>query len=133
MSQTVQGLKELIARVQEIQRNAKNLRRPLKEAADYQLESLDRNFEAGGRPPWKLLATGGVSHLDQSGAMRGSNKPVFSSDGWEIVNTDPKSEWHLLGTKNKDDSERMPARDWMVFQEEDAGAIVNIFGEHILS
>lgn len=126
----VTGLKEFIARVERLYQNSSNLQAPLKNSADYMLGSLDRNFAAEGRPPWKQLAestlarkSGGM--LDETGKMRGSNVVSFSSDGWQIDNTDPKSVFHLKGTED------MAARNWMLFQPEDITAVGGNFFAHI--
>ncbi|HEX8708028.1 MAG TPA: hypothetical protein VF723_07295, partial [Pyrinomonadaceae bacterium] len=127
MSQEVEGLRELIARIELLRRRSSNLKAPLSDSAEHMLGSLDQNFAAGGRPPWKQLADSTRAHksgglLDESGDMRGANQPVFSGDGWEIVNTDWKAPFHLRGTQ-RNGEEHIPARNWMLYQPEDIEAI----------
>jgi phage gpG-like protein len=129
------GFDELLARLQRIRSNVSNLRSPHKESSDYQLGSVDLNFEAGGRPRWPKLKAATLRRkkgtiLNETGTMRGSNKPSYSGQGWEIFNTDWKAAFHLDGTE-VDGEEHIPARNWLVFQPEDVTEIGSIYMGHI--
>lgn len=139
MAEEVVGLREAVARIEQIRRNASNLKAPLKASADLMLGSLATNFDVGGRPPWEPLAEStrarkksGLKLVGEGGGahMRDANVPLFTNDGWEIGNKDWKAPFHLRGTK-KDGQEHVPARNWMLYQDEDVDAIGGIFYDHL--
>ncbi|HEX8177859.1 MAG TPA: hypothetical protein VF543_22410 [Pyrinomonadaceae bacterium] len=133
----VVGLAELLKRIARVQANINNPGKPLKDSADHQLDSLDKNFDVGGRPRWQPLGANTLrrkkgSILDESGDMRGANKPEMEGSGWSIINTDWKAPFHLTGTE-VDGEEHIPARNWLVYQPEDVTTIGSLFMDHIFS
>ena len=112
--------------------------------AKYMWTSVDKNFEAGGRPTWQALKAGGPSMLRKSGALRNS---ISMSSGENFAEVEvgsgiPYARIHQFGgTINHPGSDKfqafmsggqmvfshgtkphtivMPQRKYLMFQDED--------------
>lgn len=99
------------------------------------IPSIAQNFESQGRPSWQALSEATVERrgaagpiLDESGAL----KSMATSFGiWTITTDEARiddipieyAEFHQGGTRN------MPAREFIMYQEEDIVEIERIFHE----
>lgn len=150
MSAAIKGIEQVLNRFLIIGASVKNLQPAMKASGVYMLGSIERNFQAQGRPAkWKTLAPstlrqrrkgrgkGGPQILVNEGLLKGS---VTSADSMETTNGSM-----IIGT-NKVQAARMhfgykggegrghsetPARPFLLFQTEDADAIETIFNRHL--
>lgn len=145
MSST-QGFERLLRRVGKLENDVRDTDRPLKAAGVYMLGSIERNFQAQGRPDkWTALNESTLArrrkgrgkgrsqilidtaHLKNSTAMR------LTGDGVEIgtnVIYAPRQHFGYEGGEGRGQAET-PARPFLMFQDEDIDAIGNIFRRHI--
>ncbi len=106
------------------------------------IPSISQNFEEGGRPPWERLSDATIERRDREGTLGGEPQDILVESGtlfgdalrfarWEIGRTtaiytnlpsrSAYGRFHQTGTTN------MPARPFVVIQEEDKDAIHHIF------
>lgn len=112
----------------------RDFKEPLESALDLViLPSIQENFNVGGRPPWKRLATSYVlyrkpgpiliqTHALERATQAKSNWNV-TSDSLEMTGLSEAyyGRFHQAGTR------RMPARPFVLYQPEDVEHIVQIF------
>jgi len=127
MGAEIHGLDLLIGRVDVMRRRIARPEPALRESVTLALGSIERNFEAEGRPKWAPLKPSTLKHkggrgsiLTNTGRMRRSNQAQIGNRGWTIRNRAPYSKY-TLGTS------RMPAREFLVHQPEDVPMHGDIF------
>lgn len=111
--------------------------------------SISRNFAEGGRPAWQPLANSTVSVKSFMGATNPSAPLIFSGklkrvagqyNLWNINGPEGEASisqeklgevWYGIVHQNGAETRfgPIPAREWAVFQEEDADKIEEIFWE----
>lgn len=147
MSSAVRGIEEVLNRFAKLAAAASDLELPLKASGVYMLGSIEKNFQAQGRPKkWQGLAAstlarrktgdgqGGAQILIDDGLLKGSVTSEYKTT----------SSTMSIGT-NKVQAARMhfgypqgtgrghsatPARPYLMFQKEDADAIHKIFNRY---
>lgn len=108
---------------------------PIERSLLVMMESIDENFQVGGRPRWvpsqRALATEGGRTLIDEGTLRasiqiGSKDNVYNVEEWHgtLGTTVPYAVYHQEGTK------RMVARPFVVVQDEDREDIQSTFAEY---
>lgn len=154
----IQGLEELIARLQEIVGDVKHIRRPLLSAGVYMLGSIERNFQGQGRPTkWKPLSErtlasrrGARKARKKAGAATGRGSRILidmarlkNSMATKVVDDQsvetgtnvvygPRHQFgYIPGGKKGRGQVKTPARPFLMFQPEDVDAIGRIFQRHI--
>lgn len=104
----------------------------MKEAAQYMMESVYKNFTAGGRPSgWAAKKDGSQSYLIKTGALLSSIEPTSDKTSFRVWTSKEKVPYcfvHQFGYAARN----IPARPYMVFQKEDKEYIVNLFKDHIV-
>ena len=101
--------------------------------------SIAQNFEVGGRPAWAPLEAGtldqttGGSVLIRTGLLRdtASDPQTFTIDGESARIEDLGAAWYGEIHDNGDGFGVIPARPFLLFQEEDIDAIAEIFEEWV--
>lgn len=150
MSAAIKGIEQVLNRFLEIESAAKNLEPAMRASGVYMLGSIERNFQAQGRPDkWESLADSTLA-ARRSGKGKGSAQ-ILVDDGLlkasvtsaESVETTGDS---MIISTNKVQAARMhfgyeggegrgqsetPARPFLLFQDEDADAIETIFNRHL--
>jgi phage virion morphogenesis protein len=97
------------------------------EVAELILTSVVRNFSAGGRPQrWAPLKVGGASHLNKTGRLRNSIVPRSDSDSATVGTNVIYAATHQFGRG------AIPARPFLVLQDEDIDEIGRIIGRRIV-
>ena len=95
--------------------------------------SVMRNFEAGGRPGWKpsmrVLKHGG-STLVKTGMLKNSISAAGGSKGAVIGTKVPYAGVHQSGAKIA--GALIPARPYLLIQEEDMGRLISAITDYIL-
>lgn len=98
-----------------------NLTETMDKASKLMLTSVQRNFGEGGRPKWKDLKKGGQSFLYQKGnLLRGIHREFDATSA--TVSTSPwvGNRIHQFGGwAGRNHASFIPARPYMMFQEED--------------
>lgn len=144
----IEGLDRLMNRVSKIRGNVKDVDKPMRAAGVLMVGSIQKNFNAGGRPTkWPKLAAstvrqrrrgsgkGGVKPLMDTGRLRASHSFRMRSNGVEAgTNMVQAKRQHFgyPGGKGRGRS-KTPARPFVMFQEEDSDAIGKLFMRHIRS
>jgi phage virion morphogenesis protein len=98
-----------------------DLREEMEDIAIHLENSIQRNFQAGGRPvKWATLKKGGASHLYDTGHLFNSIDHA-SGDDWAEAGTNV----HYAGVHQDGYSPmNIPPRRFLVFQEEDKAFIL---------
>lgn len=138
------GMPEAVAAVQAI---ADRMQRPapfLRAGGIIMLESVQKNFEAGGRPtPWVPLAAatirrrrgwGNPQILRDKGLMAASIVPKEMTDTRISIGTnDPKAPaLHYGATSGRSHTVVVPARPFLMIQDADKVTLVRMAGEFIV-
>ena len=156
MSSAVKGIEEVLGRFAALEAATDNMEKPLRASGVYMLGSINRNFEAQGRPKkWKGLASSTLAARRKGNGQGSAQILIDNSDLRNSVTTeravDVNSGGFAIGT-NKDQARRLhfgykgvkngkkgkktkwqrgrnptPARPFLLFQQEDATAIQTIF------
>lgn len=122
----------------------KNFKEPLNAAIDtVMIPSIRKNFEAEGRPKWKSLSAMTVyKRTNKKVIASGATHPILqdtkalfmaatSKQIWTITETDATvtglNDIVPYANYNQGGTERMPARPFIVFQEEDIEAMAAVF------
>lgn len=105
--------------------------------ARYMELSIKRNFAEGGRPQWQAKKDGSPSHLYISGALFNTIGFEYGADFAEAgaMALLPYSWVHqagFSGVKKNGVFMNMPARPYVMFQDEDIDWIAEQFSEDIL-
>ncbi|MEM2126268.1 MAG: phage virion morphogenesis protein [Candidatus Methanosuratincola sp.] len=108
---------------------------PLRDAAVYMKSSVLRNFEIGGRPPWRPLSAKTLMEklkkgyspqpLIRTGRLRQSINISVGENEASVLPGVRYGAYHQFGT------DRIPARPFLVFQPEDVAVIQQIFANYI--
>jgi phage gpG-like protein len=122
---TVTGIGQVEAMLGKIAARMGNIAPVLNEAARISISSVRRNFEEGGRPPWKPLKKGSRKPLVNTGSLRDSVRAEISADGLSIGSPLPYAPFHQLGTRH------IPARPFLVIQPEDITALEEAIAHYI--
>jgi len=146
MTDGFQGLDRALRRIGELATDVKHVERPLKEAGEYVVASIKKNFLASGRPSkWKQLAAstvrqrrrgkgrGGVKPLIDKAIMMNALAKRVTTDGVRVgLNSvqGPRQHYGYPGGTGSGHSPT-PARPFMMLQTEDPPAIGKIFGRHL--
>lgn len=148
MTDGLQGLERVLKRVNRLSNNiTREIERPLKASGVYMVGSIQRNFQAQGRPDkWKPLSAktlarrrkgrgkGGSRILIDRGLLKNSHSWRLVSDGVEIGTNKIQAKRQHFGyqsAKKGRGHATTPARPSVMFQEEDYDAIGRIFTRHI--
>lgn len=142
----IQGLERLLRRIQQLATDTRHVERPLKAIGVYMVGSVQRNFQAQGRPTkWQSLATstlrrrrkgkgrGSARILIDTGAMKNAVTFRVHTDGVEIgLNKVQAARQHFgyPGGQGRGHSPT-PARPFLLFQEEDKRECIDILRSHI--
>lgn len=149
----IQGIERVFRRVRQISKNAADHNKPLKAGGVYLIGSIQRNFNAQGRPKkWQKLAastlkqrrrgkgSGGVKILSNTGLLKASVDKKMTSDGIAIGTNKvqarrlhhgyPPGGAGPIGKRGRGHS-RTPARPFVMFQNEDFDALEKIFTRHV--
>lgn len=130
-----------------LQRDIKHVERPMKAAGTYMVGSIQRNFNAGGRPTkWKGLAAstirqrrkgksgrGGIKILIDKAQLRNSHSMRMRSEGVEVGTNAVQAKRQHFGYPGGSGRghAKTPARPFVMFQKEDPDAIATIFSRHL--
>ncbi len=147
MSSAIRGIEEVLNRFARLQAKIDNLEHPLKASGVYMTGSIERNFKAQGRPAkWRGLAdstlaarrtgkgSGGAQILIDTAALKSSVTSDFETSsstmsiGTNMVQAKRMHFGYPEG-EGRGHSET-PARPFLLFQDEDADAILKIFNKH---
>lgn len=144
MAGGIEGIEKVFNRFKRLKNAIKRTERPLKAAAVYMLGSIDKNFQAEGRPKkWETLADATVAGrrgkkpkiLTDTARLRRSHSYRITTNGAEIgtnVIYAPRQHFGYDGSKKSGRGHSdTPARPFLMFQEEDIREIDEIFSRHI--
>lgn len=148
MAEEIQGLRLLLNRIQEMERDVRDADRALAVAGEYVVGSIQRNFQQEGRPQrWPGLAAstiagrrrgkgrGGIKILQDTRRLGGGIHKQVVGGGVKIA-TSPlpyarRQQEGYPGGKGRGHS-KTPARKYLMLQvPEDVNEIGNIFRRHI--
>ncbi len=146
MSAELKGIEQLFNRILIIETAAKDLEPAFKASGVYMLGSIERNFQAQGRPQkWQALAPstlaqrrkgrgqGGAQILIDTARLKNSHSTATSSDsltvGTNLVYA-ARQHFGYPGGSGRGRS-KTPARPFLLFQDEDVDAIETIFNRHL--
>lgn len=144
MPSGIEGIEKLFNRVKRLKNAVKEVERPLRVSAVYMLGSIDKNFQAEGRPvKWQKLADSTKARrrgkqpkiLTDTARLRRSHNYRITGEGAEIgtnVIYGPRQHFGYPGGKGRGRS-KTPARPFLMFQEEDIREIGEIFKRHVRS
>ena len=143
----MQGLDRLMNRVARLKGDIKQVEKPMKAAGTYMIGSIQKNFAASGRPKkWQRLAAstvrqrrrgsggkGGVKPLMDTGQLRNSHSMKLRRDGVEVGTNMVQAKRQHFGYPGGTGRGRSktPARPFVMFQDEDADAIGQLFVRHL--
>jgi phage gpG-like protein len=149
MGQGIEGLDRVLKRVERLGRKiTADIEKPFKASGTYMIGSIQRNFTASGRPKkWKALAASTVKQR-RRGKGKGGVKPLIDTAqlknsvamrvrtsqteiGTSMVQAKRQHFGYPKGT-GRGHSET-PARQFVMFQDEDFDAIGAIFSRHVRS
>ena len=146
MTEGLQGIERVLKRVHKLCTDIRHVERPMKAAGTYMIGSVQRNFNAGGRPKkWQKLAPatvaqrrrgsgkGGMKPLIDTARLRNSPAMRLRTDGVEVGTNmvqGKRQHFGYPGGKGRGHS-KTPARPYMMFQTEDTEAIGKIFSRHL--
>jgi phage gpG-like protein len=139
------GVDSAISRFERLQQRLDDSEVPLSQSGDALKGSIEKNFDASGRPTWPRLAAStlaarrrrgtGDTPLVERGDLKGSIHAVLHGDSIE-VGTDKiqarRLNFGYLGGVGRGHS-RTPARPFVMFQDEDKDAVANLFSRHYKS
>lgn len=146
MAGGLQGIDSVLRRVGKLATDIKHVEKPMKAAGTYMIGSIVRNFNASGRPQkWTKLAAstvkarrkgkgkGGIKPLIDKGQLRNSSSMRLRTDGVEVGTNMVQAKRQHFGYPGGTGRghAKTPARPFMVFQDEDQGAIAQIFSRHL--
>lgn len=137
----VRGFKAAIGGISRMRERARDPRPALEEAADIAGESIGRNFEVGGRPPWKPHAestrrgTYGPSRLlIRSTALENSFRPFVtrrSAGQRSSLIYGPRQDQGYKGGPGRGHSPT-PARTFAILQPQDAEKMGHVMLAHVV-
>lgn len=143
MAGGLQGVERVLKRVSVLSRRLTyEIERPLKAAGVYMLGSIERNFQAQGRPTkWTKLADSTLARrrgkrgkiLIDTAALKNSHSMRVSTKGVEVGTNKVQAKRQHFGYPGGSGRGRSktPARPFVMFQEEDYDAIGSIFRRHV--
>ncbi|MGG1219352.1 phage virion morphogenesis protein [Priestia endophytica] len=159
MTYKVRGIEELDSTLQRAVRRMSDWKQPLKESGVYMYQSIDKNFQSGGRPSkWKghhwltkKLRGGGqvlsdTGRLRQSVTSKGAGSKYQLSDSKLVIGSNVKARGssRLLAdiqqngvpagvnkVFGKPGKGGIPARPFLLIQSEDEERIEEIFRDYI--
>lgn len=141
MGSAVQGMRPLLRHLERVRKRARDRKRAMRKAADLMVESVQRNFDEGGRPRWQAHAestrrrlVGPQRVLYRSGALRGSFKPTATNDEASADSSTAYGARHHFGYPGGPGRghSRTPARPFALLQDEDAPTIgERVFMRHL--
>jgi phage gpG-like protein len=109
-----------------IRERLENLSPALERAARIALDSVRRNVEAGGRPPWPPLKDKSRTPLIKTGSLLHSLTSGVSGNEAFVGTLAPYAVFQEEGTKS------IPARPFMHLQEENLGAMEEAITDYLL-
>lgn len=119
-----------------LQTKLRFFREPLKTSlALVVIPSITENFRSGGRPTWKALAESTVFDRGNAGPILVRTGKLMSAaisvGNWEVteetLSIDNLPDKVSYAGYNQFGTKKMPARPYILFQDEDINDIVNIF------
>ena len=141
------GIEKVFNRTERLQERIDDSRPAFEEAGEYFKGSIDRNFEASGRPRrWQKLAASTLAGrrrrgnsserpLEDTGKMRAGIQAIVKSDSLEAGSdaVQARRQQHgWPGGKGRGNS-RTPARPFVMIQTEDQDAVTELFSRHYRS
>lgn len=154
---TVTGAQELVASLGSIKKKMADLTPAMAKARVLMLSSVNRNFDAGGRPaPWKPLAAStirqkarlggsskiliGAGHYSKAGGFQtggGSLKRSITGKIYPrkltIGTSIPYARIHQFGgAAGRGHSAIIPKRPYLLFQREDVKNIKKLIEQHVM-
>lgn len=146
MAEEIQGLSRLIGRVKRLATDARHVERPMRAAGEVLRRSVEQNFRAQGRPQkWTPLASatlarrrrgkgrGGPQILIDTGRLKNSMAVRLVTEGVEVgtnVRYARRQQFGYPGGAGRGHA-HTPKRPFLMVQDEDIGAIGDIFRRHI--
>lgn len=154
MSDGFSGIEQLLKRLGELALDASNVERPLRAAGVYMVGSIEKNFQAQGRPTrWTPLSARtlagrrvgkgrkrgkGPRILINSARMKNSvssqvhlqNPESYTEVGTNVIYA-PRQHFGYQGKGKGRGQATTPARPFVMFQDEDFEFIERLFGRHI--
>ncbi len=146
MAEGIQGLERVINRIRKLATDVRHVERPLKATGAYMLGSIERNFQAQGRPQkWESLATstirgrrrgkgrGSPRILIDTAAMKNAVAYRVHTEGVEIGLNKVQAKRQHFGFPGGPGPghAHTPARPFLLFQQEDLERIPKFFLRHI--
>lgn len=149
MARGIEGLDRVLKRVNRLSNNiSRDIERPLKASGVYMVGSIQRNFQAQGRPTkWKPLSAKTLARrrkgrgkgkgqiLIDRGRLKNSHSMRLVKDGVQVgtnVVYAPRQHFGYSSSKKGRGHAKTPARPFVMFQApEDFDAIGRIFTRHI--
>lgn len=139
----IQGIDRLFRRVGRLATDLKQTEKPLKAAGVLILGSIEKNFQAGGRPArWQKLAPNtkrrrgkksSAKILVDTGRLKNSHSMKLTTAGVLVGTNVVYAKRHHFGYPGGSGRGRSktPARPFLMLQEEDIDNIGKIFKRHI--
>ena len=133
-----QGLAPLLARIMELATRAQRTKEPVGKGVRVGIASIEKNFDLGGRPPWRGLAASTLKRKKGSilvgpkARLKNSFKPrATNSEGEATSNViyGPRQNFGFPGGPGRGHA-HTPARAFVLWQEEDIRDISEVFQEH---
>lgn len=149
MNNGIEGLDRVFSRINRLHdRITRDIEKPFKASGTYMVGSIQRNFQAEGRPKkWTALADstierrrrgkgkGGVKILTDTAAMKNSMAMKLQTDGVEVGTGAIQAKRQHYGYPGGTGRGRSktPARPFVMIQDEDRDVIAKIFSRHVRS
>lgn len=142
----IQGLSKLLGRIRKLATDTRHIEQPLKAVGVYMVGSVERNFQAQGRPQkWQGLAASTMRRR-RKGRGRGTSRILIDTAGMKNavdyrVHTGgveiglskvqaARQHFGYPGGPGRGHS-KTPARPFLMFQQEDFSEIQGIFKRHL--
>ncbi len=129
------------AALSELEARLNRLSGPIEAFGRTMMDSVARNFDEHGRPDrWQPLSEstlrrkGNDTILVDTGRLRGSIGYRVGRDSLTVYAEMPYASVHQLGgSAGRGKAAAIPARPFLVFQDEDVGRLVEMLTDHLLN
>jgi len=106
------------------------------QAATLMYASVMENFAVGGRPTWVPRKDGTPATLFQSGRLKGAIQMVSGNDFAEVFISNGQVPYAFIhqfsGYAGRNHAAYIPARPYMMFQDEDKERLVKMFAGEVI-